>query len=168
MMSMSRRLLMVALAVSVAGATAACGTASPTATPTASSLVTTSAASTSGNVDQFCTVVRQQKTLLQGTQLSGLLTGGTSDAWKAYLEQTATMNQQLVDTAPPEVKASVKTLQDGTLALKSAMEAANYDVSKIGSVKLIQLLQTPERKAATTSLVTYVQANCGLDLTKVG
>jgi hypothetical protein len=168
MISMSRRLLMVSLVVSVAGATAACGADSPTVTPTASTLVTTTAASASGNVDQFCAVIRQQKTLLQGTELSGLLTGGTPDAWKAYLEKTATMNQQLVDTAPPEVKASVKTLQDGTLALRSTMEGANYDVSKIGSAQLIQLLQTPERKAATTSLVTYVQANCGLDLTKVG
>lgn len=167
MISMSRRMLMLSLVVSVVGVTAGCGAASPPVTPTASTQVTTSAAA-SGNVEQFCAVVRQQKTLLQGTELSGLLVGGTSEAWKAYLDKTATMNQQLVDTAPPEVKANVKTLQDATLALKSTMEAANYDVSKVNSVQLIQLLQTPERKAATTSLVAYVQTNCGLDLTKVG
>ncbi len=113
-------------------------------------------------------MVRQQEVLLQGTALPALLASGTPAAWKTYLDQTAAMNQQLVDAAPPEVSANVKTLQDGTLQLKSTMEAANYDVSKVGSAQLIQLLQAPERKTATTALVTYVQAQCGIDLTKVG
>jgi len=169
MTSMPRRLLMLVVAVSFVGAVGACGGSSPSTTaPTSSttSAPTSAAAPTGGSADQFCTVVREQKALLVGTQLPALMTSGTPDAWKAYLDQTAAANQQLVDTAPPEVKASVKTLQAGTLALKSMMEAANYDVTKIGAAKLIQQLQTPERVAAVASLSTYVQTKCGIDLTK--
>lgn len=166
MISMRRRLLMLALAASVLGAAGACGHDSSPPTGSPSAAASTSAAA--GSVQQFCTLVRQQEALLQGTQLPGLLAGGTPAAWKAYLDQTAAMNQQLVDAAPTEITASVKTLQDATLALKSKMEAAGYDVSKVGSAQLIQLLQTPEHKAATTTVVTYVQTQCGIDLTKVG
>jgi len=168
MTSMPRRLLMLVVAVSFVGAVGACGTSSPstTAPTTAVPAPTSAAATTGGSADQFCAVVRDQKALLLGTQLPALMASGTTDAWKTYLDQTAAANQQLVDAAPPEVKASVKTLQDGTLALKSMMEAANYDVTKIGAAKLIQQLQTPERVAAITNLSTYVQTKCGIDLTK--
>lgn len=159
---------MLVVAVSFAGAVGACGgTSTPTTAPTsAASAPTSAAAPTGGSADQFCTVVREQKALLAGTQLPVLLASGTPDAWKTYLAQTAAANQQLVDAAPAEVKASVTTLQNGTLALKSMMEAANYDVSKIGAAKLIQQLQSPEHVAAVTSLTTYVQTKCGIDLTK--
>jgi len=168
MTSMPRRLLMLVVAVSFAGVVGACGSSSPTTTaPTASTTsVPTSAAPTGGSADQFCTVVRDQKAALQGTQLPVLMASGNPDAWKTYLDQTATANQQLVDAAPADIKASVKTLQDGTLALKSMMEAANYDVSKVGVAKLVQQLQSPEHVAAVTTLVTYVQTKCGIDLSK--
>jgi hypothetical protein len=161
-------MLMVAAAVFVVGMASACGGTPPAPTGSSSAPAATSAAAGVGSAEQFCAVVRQQKALLQGTQLAGLLTGGTPDAWKAYFDQTAAMNQQLVDAAPAEIQPSVKTLQDGTVALKTAMEAANYDVSKVGSAQLFQMMQTPERKAATTALTTYVQTQCGIDLTKVG
>jgi hypothetical protein len=121
----------------------------------------------SGSADAqgFCGVVQQQRTLLQGTELAGLLAGGNADAWKAYLDKVTAMNQQLVDTAPAEIKADVKILQDTTLALKAKMEAVNYDVTKVGTAQLVQVLQTPERKAATAAIVAYVKNNCGIDLT---
>ena len=167
---MGRRLLVLAAAVSVAGVLSACGSSSaPTAsggsTAAASSTGTTTTGGGSGDAQQFCAVVKQQEALLQGGGLAALLTSGSADAWKTYLDQTATMNQQLVDAAPAEIQANVKTLQDATVALKNALAAANYDISKVGSAKLLQLIQTPERVAATTSLVTYVKTNCGLDLT---
>jgi hypothetical protein len=77
------------------------------------------------------------------------------------------MNQQLVDTAPDQIQADVKTLQSGTLELKSTLEAANYDVTKIGSARLVQLLQTPQRRDATAAIVAYVKTQCGIDLTKL-
>src|SRR4051794_8181587 len=111
MTSMSSRLLMLAVAASLVGATAACGGGSTPATSAPTTVAATSVAPTGGNADQFWPVVRNQKALLQGTQLAGLLTGGTPAGGKACLAQPAAMNQQLVDTAPPEVKANVKTLQ---------------------------------------------------------
>jgi hypothetical protein len=112
-------------------------------------------------------VVQQQRAVLQGTEMAGLLAGGNADAWRAYLDKVTTMNQQLVDTAPAEIKADVKTLQDSTVALKSKLEAVNYDVSKVGTAQLVQVLQTPERKAAIAAIVAYVKTNCGIDLTAV-
>jgi hypothetical protein len=118
-------------------------------------------------VQAFCGVVSQQRAVLMGTEISNLLTNGTPAAWQAYLAEVTTMNQQLVDAAPPEVQASVKTLQTGALQLKATLEANGYDVHKIGSAQLVQLLNTPERKQAIATLVTYVKTNCGIDLSTV-
>jgi hypothetical protein len=166
-----RRFLVLVVAVSAVGVVSACGSSSSgSAGPgkAASAPSTTAAAPAGGDADQFCGVVKQQETLLQGAGLASLLTGGGADAWKTYLDQTTTMNQQLVDAAPAEIQSDVKTLQDATLSLKSTLAANGYDVSKVGSTKLIQLLQTPKRIAATNSLVAYVKAHCGLDLTTPG
>jgi hypothetical protein len=162
-----RRLVLLAVAVSVVGAAGACsGGGSPSSAGSQTPAATTAAAA-GGSAEQFCSIVRQQKSVLQATALTSLLTGGTPDAWKAYLDQTTAMNQQLVDAAPAEIKPSVQTLQAGALDLKSTLEAANYDVTKVGAAKLLQILQTPDRVQATTTLVAYVQTHCGIDLTKV-
>jgi len=162
---------MFAVIVAAAGAVSACTSNSNSTgtgpTTSASSGVTNPPAG-AADAQQFCGVVQQQKTLIQGTAIAGLMTGGTPDAWKAYLDQTATMNQQLVDTAPPEIKASVKTLQDAAVQLRTTLAAANYDVSKVGSAALIAQLQTPARVAATAALVAYVKTNCAIDLTTAG
>jgi hypothetical protein len=161
-----RRLVLLAVAVSVVGAAGACsGGGSPSSAGTQTPAATTAAAG--GSAEQFCSIVRQQKSVLQATALTSLMTGGTPDAWKAYLDQTTAMNQQLVDAAPAEIKPSVQTLQAGALALMSTLEAANYDVTKVGAAKLLQILQTPDRVQATTTLVAYVQTQCNIDLTKV-
>ena len=175
MKSTSLRLLMSVLVFAVVGLSSACGPDKSSDTAGASQPASTAGASpsvgrsTPGRTDAqgFCSVVQQQRAVLQGTEMAGLLTGGNADAWKAYLAKVTAMNQQLVDTAPAEIKADVKTLQDTTLALKSKLEAVNYDVSKVGTAQLVQVLQTPERKAATASLVAFVKTNCGIDLTAV-
>lgn len=172
MKSTSFRLLMGVLVVVVVGLSSACGADHSSGTggssqpaSAAGSPSTEASGSGSGDVQGFCGVVRQQRTVLQGTELAGLLNGGSPDAWKAYLDKVTAMNQQLVDTAPADIKADVKTLQDTTLALKAKMEAVNYDVSKVSAAQLVQVLQTPEHKAATAAIVDYVKTNCGIDLT---
>jgi hypothetical protein len=173
MISIVRRLSVCILTLAIAGAVSACGgttstsAGSPSQTPLAGSSSSAGAQPSGADAQGFCDVVKQQRAVLQGTELSGLLTGGSPAAWQAYLDKTTAMNQQLVDTAPAEIQADVKTLQAGTLELKSTMAAANYDVTKVGSAKLIQLLQTPQRKDATTALVAYVKTQCAIDLTKL-
>ena len=142
------------------GATTAAATDSPTA-PASST-----AAAGSGS-SEFCAVVEKQRALLQGTGLTTLLTGGQPAAWKAYLAKMSDLNQDLVDAAPPEIAPSVKTLQATTLQLKSTMEAAGYDVSKVGTAKLVALMRSTQQTDATTRLVAYTKENCGLDLSKV-
>jgi hypothetical protein len=162
-----RRLVLLAVAVSVVGAAGACGGGGSPSSAGSQTPAATTAAAAGGSAQQFCGVVRQQKSVLQATALTSLMTGGTPAAWKAYFDQTTAMNQQLVDTAPAEIKPSVQTLQAGALELKSTLEAANYDVTKVGVSKLLQILQTPDRTQATATLVSYVQTQCNIDLTKV-
>jgi hypothetical protein len=171
MTSNSRRFLISAWACLVVGVLSACGGSSSTAgapsgQPGAGSPPSTSAST--ADAQAFCAVVSQQRAVLQGTELAGLLTGGSPEAWKAYLDKTSAMNQQLVDAAPADIRASVKTLQDATVALQSTLAAANYDVSKVGATNLIKLLQSPERKDASTALTAYVKAHCAIDLTTLG
>jgi hypothetical protein len=121
-----------------------------------------------GSEQRFCGVVKQQLTLLQGSELSGLLGGGGPAAWKAYLDKVTLMNQELVDAAPPDIQPSVKTLQAGSAAMKDTLATAGYDVSKAGSAKILQLIDTPQYREADTVFAGYVKAHCGIDLTKVG
>jgi hypothetical protein len=174
MMSIIRRLSVSVLALAVVGVVSACGgtststsSGSSSQTPLAGSSTSAGSQPSGGDAQGFCAVVRQQRAVLQGTELSGLLVGGSTDAWKAYLAKVTAMNQQLVDTAPDQIQADVKTLQSGTLELKSTLEAANYDVTKVGSARLVQLLQTPQRRDATAAIVAYVKTQCGIDLTKL-
>jgi hypothetical protein len=169
MISIVRRLSMFAVALAAMGAVTACTSSpEPSSPATSAPAAATSAPAGGGDAQAFCGIVQQQKETIQGTAVVGLLGNGTPDAWKAYFDQTTAMNQQLVDAAPADIKASVKTLQDGTLELQSTLAAANYDVSKVGAAKLIQTFQTPERTAATAALVAYVKTNCGIDLTIAG
>jgi hypothetical protein len=171
MISMSRRLYVPVLVLAAAGFLSACGGGSSNST--ASNTSTTAAASSpaapaGGDAKGFCNLVEQDRAILQGTELSGLLTGGSADAWKAYLDKVTVMNQQLVDASPAEIQADMKTLQATSLQLKSAMEAANYDVSKVGIAQLSQTLQSPQQKTATNNVVAYVSKQCAIDLTKLG
>ena len=147
------------------GTTTAAG-ATTTTTKPAAAATTTAAAAAAGGGDEFCATVKKQKAALQGTELAGLLTGGSAAAWKSYLAKTAAMNQQLDDAAPAEVKSSVDVLLKETADLRTAMEAAGYDVRKLGAAKLLSLLNTPERKEASTKLTDYVKTNCKIDLSQ--
>jgi hypothetical protein len=170
MISISRRLPLLLCVLVVAGAVSACGGSKSPNSASASTAPTSASAAPSAsgaNVQAFCGVVSQQRAVLMGTEMSALLTNGTPAAWQAYLAEVTTMNQQLVDAAPPEVQASVKTLQTATLQLKATLEANGYDVHKVGSAQLVQLLNTPERKQAIATLVAYVKTNCGIDLSTV-
>jgi hypothetical protein len=172
MISLSRRAYLPVLAVAVAGLLTACGggstSTSASSSQTPSAATATTGAPAGGDAQKFCDIVKQQRTTLQGTELPALMAGGSADAWKAYLDKTAAMNQQLVDAAPADIQADVKTLQSTSLDLKAAMDAANYDVSKVGSAKLLQLIGTQQRKDATNNLVSYVKTQCGVDLTQLG
>ena len=174
MKSTSVRLMMSVLVFAVVGLSGACGSNSDTTTAGASSAATSTGSapspsaepSTAGSADAngFCGAVQQQKALLQGSALTALLSNGTPDAWKSYLDKVTTMNQQLVDTAPAQIKADGKALQTTSLTLKSKLEAANYDVSKVGVTQLLQLLQAPEYKTAVANIVAYVKTACNIDL----
>lgn len=147
---------------------ASAGSGSPSAVSTSAAASTASdvPAPAGDDAKQFCAVVKKQVTRFRGTELPGLLNGGTPAAWKAYFKASEAMNQQLVDTAPAEIRDTVKTLQATALAMKATLAAAGYDASKVGAVKLMQAMRSAASMQASTTLTTYVSAHCGLDLTK--
>ena len=165
MTSIRQRLSVNVLALVVVGVASACAPGSSGQVAAGGPSASTSSASADGDAQAFCAVVQQQRAVLQGTELSALLTGGTAAAWIAYLDKATAMNQQLVDAAPTEIRPSVQTLQATTLTVKSTLAAADYDVSKVGVPALIKLLQSPDRQAASVAVVAYVKAHCGIDLT---
>jgi hypothetical protein len=163
--SIRQRLLVYVCVLAFVGGASACG-ADPSGPVAAGGPSTsTSAAPADGDAQAFCGVVQQQRAVLQGTELSALLTGATAAAWMAYLDKATAMNQQLVDAAPTEIRPSVQTLQATTMTVKSTLAAVNYDVSKIRITDLIKVLQAPDQKAASVAVVAYVKAHCGIDLT---
>jgi hypothetical protein len=170
MIANMRRLPVSITVLLLAGALGACkdsgGTTAAQPAAGTTTTTTTAAAASDGGGDKFCATVKQQKATLQGTELAGLLTGGTPAAWKAYLAKTAEMNQQLDDAAPAELKSSVDALLKETEELRTTLEAAGYDVRKVGAAQLVSLLNTPERKQASTKLTDYVKTTCKIDLTQ--
>jgi hypothetical protein len=168
MISISRRLYVPVLVLAAAGFLSACGggSSNSTASNTNSSAPAspTAAKAAGGDASGFCALVKQDQAAIQNTEIPTLLASGTPDAWKAYFDKTTTMNQQLVDAAPADIQADMKTLQTNALALKSTLEAANYDVTKLGSA--LASLQNPQEVAAVQHVAAYVSTQCGIDLTK--
>jgi hypothetical protein len=161
-------------AAAVLGMVAACGAGSTSSGSgssgqvSAAAPVKSSVPAAGGDAHRFCAVVERELATLRGTEVTGLLAGGSPSAWKAYLDRVTAMNQQLVDAAPAEVKASVETLQATTMTMKATFAAAGYDVTKVGGAKVIKLLQAKDRQDASAALTAYVSTRCGIDLTKVG
>jgi len=172
-----RSVLVTAAAITVL--TSACGAGSTTGSASSAAATSAGAASVGaasvpapapagGDAQQFCGLVKQQLTTLQGTDLVKLIGGGSATAWKAYFDKATAMNQQLVDAAPAQIRPSVVTLQSTTRELKDSLAAAGYDMSKLGSTKLIASLQSKQRVAASAALTRYVKTTCKIDLSKVG
>jgi hypothetical protein len=119
-----------------------------------------------GDSGEFCDLVKKQTSILSGADLTALITGGSEAAWKAYLAKASAANQELVNAAPPQIRSSVVTAQETTKALQGALEAANYDITKLGTAGTLAILNNPTRIAASRTLATYVQDTCKIDLTK--
>jgi len=151
-------------AVSSAAAAASSAASSAAAAMSSAAAKATAAAAPAAASGEFCQVVQRQKAVLAGQDLAALLGGGAPAAWRAYLARVTTMNTQLVQTAPAEIKPSVQVLQQGTLELKAQLEAAGYDISKVRVTTLLASMRSPERVRATTSLTAYVRTSCGISL----
>ena len=168
----------VAALLAVAGLLTGCGSSASAASagagaassPAASVAASTSSAAPSGSATaaggDFCGVVKENLKEVTGDQMTSLLTGGTPAAWKAYLAAVAGANQQLVDAAPAEIRASIETLQTDSAKVQSLLAAAGYDVRKVDTSQLIKDVSSPEHLAAAKALTAYVKANCGIDLSK--
>jgi hypothetical protein len=123
-------------------------------------------AAAGNDVQAFCAVVKRQAAMMQSTELSSLLTGGSPAAWKAYFDKIDAMNQQLVDAAPADIKSAVSTLRASSQQMKATLSAAGYDVTKVGSSTMLKTIQSKDRVDASKALSTYVQTNCGVDLSQ--
>jgi len=148
------------LSSAVAAASSA-ASAAAAAKSSAAAKATPSPAAASGT---FCQAVRRQKAVFAGEELPALLGGGAPTAWRAYLARVTTMNAQLVQAAPGEIKPSMLVLQQSALELKAQLEAAGYDISKVRVTALLASMRSPERVKATTAVTAYVRTSCGIAL----
>jgi len=143
---------------------AACGPVSGGGSPSSASAGAAGSASTTPDSARFCAVVAEQRAQLAGTELSSLLVGGSPQAWKAYLARTSQLNTELVDAAPPDIKPTVQTLKASDDELAATLAAADYQPQKVGSARLIAVISTPQRRAASATLTAYTRTTCGIDL----
>lgn len=146
-----------------AGSSPAGGTTSSAASMPSDTTASTPAA---GGGDDFCAKIVAEKTQLTSNELPALLQKGTPEAWKKYLEDTASMNNALFDAAPAEIKDAVDQLRQVNVKLTAVLSAAGYDVTKIKSTDLIKAISSADYRKASADFAAYVKTHCSIDLTK--
>jgi hypothetical protein len=164
-----------AAALLLAGCGSSSGTNAGTTSAPAGGGSTSSAVSTPSDTtgstqvaggDAFCQKIVAEKTALTTNALPALLQNGTPAGWQKYLEATASMNNELYDAAPDEIKSAVDQLRQANVKITAIMSAAGYDIRKVKATGLIAAFSSADYKKATTDFSTYVKTHCSIDLTK--
>ena len=165
------------LVMVVALAASGCGASKTSTTATASKDSTakdSTAKDTAKNGGDFCEIARKQaKTLLGGddTALQEAMAqifdpskaSEGKAALKAYVQKAKVGNAEFVAKAPAELKKDLAVITTVSNKLFDAFDKADYDFTKI-DVSDLSEVDTPEVKAATERLSTYLKKTCGVDV----
>jgi hypothetical protein len=140
---------------------AAAGAAS---TPTTAGASSTAASTSSGGGavslggGSFCSVAKK----VQAEQASSAAAATDSpDSLKALLIQANQELQAFVAIAPSAIKGDVQTLATAEKSFFTAIQAANYDVTKVSPSALTDL-DTPAVTTATDHITAYLASQCGI------
>ncbi|MEA2900191.1 MAG: hypothetical protein QOH36_78 [Actinomycetota bacterium] len=131
--------------------------ASPTTTASAAPLTTVRPVDTSftgvGSAE-FCAFI---PSLLDASQ--SVPASATPAQIKAGLETSLTAFDEAVAVAPPDIKDAVVTISDAVRSVASALETANYDVTKIDPAAAQRLLED-RFSDASVRLKAYLDKYC--------
>ena len=111
----------------------------------------------SSGADDFCAI---------NTQLDAVAEPDPTDAeaMKAAYTEIQTLVAEAADQAPSEIADAVATSKKGIDALVSALEAADYDVTKMDQTEVEAM--SADVDGATATINEYVDANCGTATTE--
>jgi hypothetical protein len=151
---------------STAGAPTASAAAALTGAPTSSAsaaatrapaAATTTKVKATGGGD-FC------KTLADAVNYTNSLTGASLKDQKAQIQKSLAQGAAALGKAPSAIKPDAVVVLSAVANLLKALEAANYDYTKIDP-KALAAVSSPPVTAAEAHLETYVKANCGFSVT---
>ncbi|MDX6246043.1 MAG: hypothetical protein QOE76_3766 [Frankiales bacterium] len=141
-------------AAAVTGAPTSSASAAATRAPAAAT--TTKVKATGGG--DFC------KTLADAVNYTNSLTGASLKDQKAQIQKSLAQGAAALGKAPSAIKPDAVVVLSAVANLLKALEAANYDYTKIDP-KALAAVSSPPVTAAEAHLETYVKANCGFSVT---
>jgi hypothetical protein len=141
-------------ATAVTGAPTSSTSAAATRAPAAAT--TTKVKATGGG--DFC------KTLADAVNYTNSLTGASLKDQKAQIQKSLAQGAAALGKAPSAIKPDAVVVLSAVANLFKALEAANYDYTKIDP-KALAAVSSPPVTAAEAHLETYVKANCGFSVT---
>lgn len=134
-------------------------TSTPTTTTAPGPLTTLRPVDTSFtglNNAEFCALARTY------TDRSGTVNQArTPDELRAGVRESQTAINQVVSTAPAEIKGDVQSLANAFGVLFTELERANFDPTKV-SLTAFAPLQSPEFAQSTARFQAYVRTVCGI------
>lgn len=83
---------------------------------------------------------------------------------RKLFEESQARNDEIVRTAPSEIKTDLQLLLAATSGIADALKKADYDMSKIDLVSAMGKISSPEFSAASLRVNKYFKDACGIDL----
>jgi hypothetical protein len=150
-----RRLPALAAAAVLALGLGACGKSGEKSEATTTMPTTTTTTLAAGPGGQFCDLVRSYNSRIQ--ELASSL--ADPESLRKVLQDAEPVIEQAETLAPPEVAGDVKLLAASSRQLLAALQAVNFDVTKLAPAE-IEKVQTPEVRAAQGRLQAYTRDVC--------
>jgi hypothetical protein len=155
-----------AVALVAVGATslAACGdddderaatSVNVTAAPSTAAPSTSSAPASTGDPGEWCAIADELRALEDPAP------GAEPDALEASYRDAAQVIDRAASVAPPEIAEAVALNTDAFNSVRTALEAADWDVSKVDPVDLD--FSQLELSAANEAITDYTNRVCGTD-----
>jgi len=135
----------------------ACGSSSKSAGSTSPTTPGTSGSKSSGGGGSFCALMRKDAGAFKGADIN---TKSPEDL-KAVYAKVVPEIERAQSEAPDAIKSDIGTLATSLKTLVKALEAADYDVTKLNFDSL-KALADPKFAAASHNVSTYLEKNCGI------
>lgn len=141
---------------------AAPGTTNAGGTTTRGTATTVPAVKASGSGGGFC---KLEADSMKKAQSGAVTSAGSSPAALRKRYQTLRQTEQpAIDSAPGELKSDLNLLLDASVKYGDELAKVDYDITRVTASATAAFTTAPVR-AASTHVLTYLQQQCGIDLT---